>query len=1439
MRFAQITFFVFVMSVVLIGQTNKGSITGTVTDPGGAVIKGATVTITNVGTNKTVVLTTSDEGSFTASTLDPVVYDVKVESANFKKALVQKVKVDTASVATVNVVLSVGSVSEEVTVQADSQSVNTDSGTISQTITERQLRDLPLNNRSVLDLAVTMPNVSGDAGSEDVDASSTQPVPGFNLSVNGGRPGSTSMLADGVNNTGIGIARAVVSFTPETVQEFAVQSSAYSAEYGTTGGGVINITTKSGSNRLNGTALWYHRNPKTNAAPWRQGTAPRPPNNLRTNQVSLSVGGPIYLPSFGPGGPRLYDGHNKSFFFFAVEPRTRTDFVSSTGLLPTAAERSGNFRGLVRTASGFLPTAVAAQYGQSTTGQTGIYQQFTVGAGGKLVPIVLTANSGLGYCQFGAANVTMVANPSFGGVLQPQCTTAQIASETEANNPNLNIIPSSFLDPISTKLIGIMDPAGGYFLDNAVIRNYFLTRSVLQNEQRYTLRLDHNITDRMKVNFRYSKTPAVGIKGAGGEINGNTGTYSNAKQYLVTINNIFSSSLVNDLRLNYTRGNFSEDFSPQFSIKSGRNYSSELGLTSLTTGGMPLILLTQDNGYVGADLGAGGSTNNFNVEQRKNISDTLYWNHGNQSWKFGADLSKAQLQVIPFFAASGGRWQFRTVNTSNNRSTGTANGGNDLASFLIGVPNAQDFRPALFTYNYEWDSGALFAQNDWKLKPNFTINLGFRYSLQKPRTEANNNQGVFRPDLAVAQTLTDAQRRIIATGAGVQTTDPIPSYIPTTANIIPFAFAGRGGRSRYITPIDKKGFEPRIGFAWSPKLKLFGYDFEKRSFVIRGGFGVSHFPINGNNRSANPDFGGFTTASTLAPTVTNGVVSAASTGGVDNTSPIRFTGNNALQGSSTPLDTLLGTDANGLVFLRALAIPGIAVDITDPTVGKVPYSESFNVAVQFAPFRNSTLEIAYAGNRGVHLYTPQVNISNRDYSTLSTLTANNINPGTTNIVDPLGRQSLLGANLNIPLASAFATYMGFDPLNKFYNAKSSSIRHAAYIDFRRRVGRGINVTANYTFAKSIDDSSDASPDVRVLTTGSVRGQISLGGTLQNDRGLSSFDVRHTFNTTFTLDLPFGKGRRYLKDAPWYVTGPIAGWTVTGIMRIVGGNPYQPFLTDPNGLGGVLFNRVVRPDIVSGVALKNPLYDKKCRTGSAGGGNGGGCEPYLNPAAFMRPIKGQLGNAPRSLSIRAPFKQFLDLSIQKDFPMPFIGGEGKRKINFRVDALNVLNHPSFAWNNLGNTPFGMGSLPTEFSLNECIADLTIGTPTTTNCPGTAAVVQRSSGISAAEYDAWALFNNKPLSATAAGATALGAIRATANSFRLPPRAGQTSGALPDNFFHIALPQGFGSSNSLSYDITTLQGFKLYRLRQNYDGNFGTLAPVLNNNRYLQFGIRLIF
>jgi Carboxypeptidase regulatory-like domain len=248
MRFISTLMVALFCSALAIGQTNRGGISGTVVDQNGASIPNATVTLTNLGTNKSLTATTPSSGTFSFSPLEPVTYQIVVEANGFKKAILEKLKVDTATVWTANFSLETGAVAETVTVSSEAALIPNGSGTTAHTIAERQLRDIPLNNRSVLDLAVTAPNVTGDAGSESPEVTSGQPVPGFNLNLNGGRSGSTSILADGVNNTGVGLARAVVSFTPETVQEFTVQTSAYSAEYGQTGGGVINVTTKSGSN---------------------------------------------------------------------------------------------------------------------------------------------------------------------------------------------------------------------------------------------------------------------------------------------------------------------------------------------------------------------------------------------------------------------------------------------------------------------------------------------------------------------------------------------------------------------------------------------------------------------------------------------------------------------------------------------------------------------------------------------------------------------------------------------------------------------------------------------------------------------------------------------------------------------------------------------------------------------------------------------------------------------------------------------------------------------------------------------------------------------------------------------------------------------------------------------------------------------------------------
>jgi hypothetical protein len=231
-----------------------------------------------------------------------------------------------------------------------------------------------------------------------------------------------------------------------------------------------------------------------------------------------------------------------------------------------------------------------------------------------------------------------------------------------------------------------------------------------------------------------------------------------------------------------------------------------------------------------------------------------------------------------------------------------------------------------------------------------------------------------------------------------------------------------------------------------------------------------------------------------------------------------------------------------------------------------------------------------------------------------------------------------------------------------------------------------------------------------------------------------------------------------------------------------------YLSDTNQLGDLTHS--ARPDIVPGVPLVNPLFNMNCPTG-------GNCQPYLNPSAFMRPPLGQLGNAPRTLdSVRGPWADSFDMSVQKTIN---IGESGKRRLQIRVDALNVLNHPTFAVypSNAGGADF-------------------MGAPSTAT-------------LTTAAYNAWATANNQPLQSTAAGAAIYNGIVSMVNAQKT------AAGALPANFYTIPLPANFYGTPANSYNITTLQGYKNYQLRNAYSTTFGTLY---NNNtpRYIQFGLK---
>ncbi len=1334
---ARLPFTLLVCLSAALAQTNKGGISGTVFDKLEAVIPSATVTITNLGTGASIRLTTSESGAFSAPVLEPVYYRVTVEAPGFKKAILESIKVDTAAVASVNVTLEPGQVATEITVTAEPDVVNSESGTLASTITEREITEMPLNNRSVLDLVLTVGNVTGVAGTEDPELGSEIPVPGFNVNINGGRAGSTAILADGANNTGVGLGRAVVTFSPDTVQEFTVQTSNFSAEFGQTGGGIINMTTKAGTNQYSGLLYWYHRNPSLNAAPFTTATVNRPQSNRRQHQFGLTYGGPVQLPK-KLFGPLAYDGHNRSFFFLAIEPRYYYDGAPFTSLLPTEPMLRGDFSNIVRVNGGYAPRDVAERFGiQNQIQDATLYNQFTVLPTNRFQRLTLAA-----------------------GEIYPVL-------------PD-NKIPGSMLDPISQQLLQYMPKGGDYFLSDGNLRNYASSNFIRNLERRLTLRMDHQVALRNRLTGRYTQVPIRGDRGRGDfqigrdEVNTGGTDYSWSRQILLTDTHTFSPRLFNELRLNYTFGRFTRNFPPMFDANTGRNLSRELGLPSLTAGGLPEFA----TGPV--SVGFSQSQQNENAEHSYGITNNLSWVRGPMTLKSGFDLLQQRLKTIPMYGASGGRYEFnrnRTLTNSNGQTNGT--GGIEFAQFLLGVYNLATLREVFIPYYYQWNSAAGFVQNDWKARPNLTLNLGLRYSLQLPRTEKYDRQGAFLPLLAeefpIAQPCPQCQ---------------LPDgRVVTSALVIPFGFSGRGGRSRYIFPVERTNLEPRLGLAYVPK--LFGWNRSSR-LVFRAGYGLSHAPLTGMGRNPSPDFAAGTTGF----------------GTFDNR--IEFPGTNMAARlccnrpviSPVSPERFLQIPDDGLVFLNSINIAGAAVSEN----AHVPYVQSWSATLAYELPQQTLLEISYVGSKGTHLFLPPTNLNSVPFELTESYLGIGLNP-LDNVNDPLGRQNATGTGLFQFSQGYIGTkYLGFEGLSEMYNSSANSIRHGGTLSVRRRHNKALSYVVNYTFAKSLDDASDAG-DVRFVNL-NVRspGHVNFGAPRSLDRSVSTFDIKHHLSASFLYDLPFGRRRAFLRRARGVVNMLAGGWSLSGIGRIQGGLPMVVVLRDDNRLGVEGNVRGIRPDVVPSVPLRNPRWSRACPTGAD-------CEPYFNPAAFMRPAKGMLGDAPRTFDgARSPAQHFLDLSLQKNFPL---GRESKHRLQFRVDFINAFNHPVFRTGRLEDA----GEI---FAL-----------------PGEGLITN-------AEYDAWAAAAaGRPPRATPEGAATLAQINSIITGNRVPGT--QT---LRRDFFRLPLPEGFFSMNTNSFDLTTPDGLKLYRLRQAYTADrwgFLAISPGRSGYtpRFIQFAVKLYF
>src|ERR1044072_6683651 len=776
------------IAVSAAAQSNKGAIVGTVRDINEALVAKAKIKVTNVKTGELRETETGDDGTFTVTNLEPGNYDVTVEAPNFQPVTFKALQVETNSRLPLDVKFSeISASTSSVTITANAAPlVDSETSVRGDLITGRQVTDLPLPQRNFTLLAalspgVTRPNlgllggggnfVAGGGGQNNTEATRFRESGGSVLVVNGARATNNNFTLDGVDNNEAQFAQIAIYPQPDAVAEFKIETSVPSAESGRAGGGIISVTFKSGGNGVHGTIgeIYQGRFLSAAASKFDDPTSPPLPNYL-THNYYAPVGGPIFLPRFGEGTPPFYDGRNRSFFFFSLNGRRNsTPIFGGTGdpnsvPVPTAKMRVGDFSELL---------------------QPGTTRAYKLASGG-------TVNAPIG--TIFAPNGT----PIPGNDLR-NCPSCGGFSPFALNYVNAFPLPNL--------------PGPG--------RNFITNRKEHYDENSYDVRIDHHITSKNTLFGRWSKQDSARERDnfcpLGSSPNNNDlpagpsagDEFGDAKGFTMGDTHIFSPSIVNDARFGYTRVqigifntgvNGTGGFSPTVSADLG---APNINISPNTSG---IVLVGIVDELTGTDratefTGDGGPfyflSNNFHA------ADAVTVVKGNSTYKFGGDYRVRQNSNFDGGRNGGtkGNYQYGTKNSGfvngNYNGIGPDDTGSSLANFLLG------YKPGFVTRG---DPGgpffqsskemAFFVQDDWKVNPDLTLNLGLRYDIFTAPTERFDLQS---------------------------------NYVPATNTIQMAGENAPGGRD--LANTDKNNFGPRIGFAYS------GFKGNK-SLVLRGGYGL-------------------------------------------------------------------------------------------------------------------------------------------------------------------------------------------------------------------------------------------------------------------------------------------------------------------------------------------------------------------------------------------------------------------------------------------------------------------------------------------------------------------------------------------------------------------------------------------------------------------------
>ena len=686
-------------------QSDRGTIAGTVLDSSGGAVTGATVTATDPATNTVYTATTGPTGGYRLYDLRVGVYTVAVSATGFKKIEKAGVVVQINTTSSLDFTMTPGTVSETLTVVADAPGIQAESSDIGTIVDKRQIEELPLalnstgqsHLRSAESFVFLTPGTAGPGTNSDSSSSGV-----FESKLSGGQNFSTEVILDGASIAHAELGSTFDENAPsvEALSEFKVTTSTIPAEFGRTSGGVESFTTKSGTNAFHGTAFDILRNDKLDANAWTNNFFGAPKPRDHQNDFGGSLGGPVWV-------PKLYNGHDKTFFFFSWEQYRNNEGTSSITTLPTDAERTGDFSALLGPAL-------------TTPNPT---------PGGPPIPVINP-------CDNTPVRLGQIFDPS-----TASCPTGFVGGRIAFNN---NQVPlnSAVAQKVLTFLSVHPNVASTPTNQNGLINNFLFLSNKPVNDTTLTFRIDQNWRNNNKFFFSYSSRDQE-------QLNGTPALPPPLDQ------NFFKSRVSHYMRfgwdntispnlLNHFNVGFNRLWDPSRGIAvTGQDWEKTLGITGASGPGFPQF------GYGGSPLGigyqgfGGGSFDNA-IPNSFLAADTVSWIKGLHSLRMGFEwrLSKfsriSNANTSPIY----GFENLQTAVSPNNTQTG-----DPFASFLLGLPNEESL--TISSHNPRWISHYYvgYVQDDFKFRKDLTLNLGLRYDVDTPRREATGAMSVL--DLTV------------------------------------------------------------------------------------------------------------------------------------------------------------------------------------------------------------------------------------------------------------------------------------------------------------------------------------------------------------------------------------------------------------------------------------------------------------------------------------------------------------------------------------------------------------------------------------------------------------------------------------------------------------------------------------------------------------------